>query len=81
MSTPAKRLAQYFHIHLVSDSTGETLVNIMKASVAQFDGVIPIEHLYALVRSERQMEKVVSAIAESPGMVIFNRRRENPAEA
>ena len=70
MSAP-KRLSQYFHIHLVSDSTGETLVNVMKASIAQFDGVIPIEHLYALVRSDRQMERVLSAISEAPGMVIF----------
>ena len=71
MSGTGRRLAQYFHIHLVSDSTGETLVNIMKASVAQFDAVIPIEHLYALVRSERQMDRVMNAITDAPGMVLF----------
>lgn len=68
---PARRMSLYFHIHLVSDSTGETLVNVMKASIAQFEGVIPIEHLYALVRSERQMERVLKSIEEAPGMVIF----------
>jgi regulator of PEP synthase PpsR (kinase-PPPase family) len=72
MSAPQHhRLSLYFHIHLVSDSTGETLVNVMKASIAQFDNVIPIEHLYALVRSERQLERVLKSIADAPGMVIF----------
>ncbi len=71
MSVPHPRLSLYFHIHLVSDSTGETLVNVMKASIAQFDNVIPIEHLYALVRSERQLERVLKSISEAPGMVIF----------
>ncbi|RZJ37008.1 MAG: phosphoenolpyruvate synthase regulatory protein, partial [Brevundimonas sp.] len=46
----ASRLATYFHVHLVSDSTGETLNAMAKAVVARFDGVIPIEHIYALVR-------------------------------
>jgi regulator of PEP synthase PpsR (kinase-PPPase family) len=71
MTPPHARLSLYFHIHLVSDSTGETLVNVMKASIAQFDNVIPIEHLYALVRSERQLERVLKSIEEAPGMVIF----------
>jgi hypothetical protein len=71
MIAPSARLALYFHIHLVSDSTGETLVNVMKASIAQFDNVIPIEHLYALVRSERQLERVLKSIEDAPGMVIF----------
>jgi len=69
-STPGP-MSLYFHIHLVSDSTGETLVNTMKASIAQFERVIPIEHLYALVRSERQLERVLSSIEDAPGMVIF----------
>ncbi len=71
MTAPQQRLSLYFHIHLVSDSTGETLVNVMKASIAQFDNVIPIEHLYALVRSERQLDRVLKSIADAPGMVIF----------
>ncbi|RYG01417.1 MAG: phosphoenolpyruvate synthase regulatory protein, partial [Caulobacteraceae bacterium] len=51
----ASRLATYFHVHLVSDSTGETLNALAKAVVARFEGIIPIEHIYALVRSEKQM--------------------------
>jgi regulator of PEP synthase PpsR (kinase-PPPase family) len=64
------RLATYFHVHLVSDSTGETLNAMAKAVVARFDGVIPIEHIYALVRSDKQMERVLEEVAASPGVVL-----------
>ena len=64
------RLATYFHVHLVSDSTGETLNAMAKAVIARFDGVIPIEHIYALVRSHRQMDQVMEAVAASPGVVL-----------
>ena len=64
------RLATYFHVHLVSDSTGETLNAMAKAVVARFDGVIPIEHIYALVRSHKQMERVLEEVAASPGVVL-----------
>lgn len=66
----ASRIATYFHVHLVSDSTGETLNAMAKAVVARFDGVIPIEHIYALVRSEKQMEEVLSEVSDAPGLVL-----------
>ncbi|MBX9574442.1 MAG: kinase/pyrophosphorylase [Caulobacteraceae bacterium] len=70
--TPTRpgRLATYFHVHLVSDSTGETLNAMAKAVVARFDGIIPIEHIYALVRSPRQMERVLEEIEAAPGVVL-----------
>ncbi len=64
------RLALYFHVHLVSDSTGETLNAMAKAVTARFDKVIPIEHIYALVRSPRQMERVLEEIRDAPGVVL-----------
>ncbi len=64
------RLATYFHVHLVSDSTGETLNAMAKAVTARFDGVIPIEHIYALVRSAKQMERVLAEVATAPGVVL-----------
>lgn len=66
----AVRLATYFHVHLVSDSTGETLNAMAKAVIARFDGVIPIEHIYALVRSPKQMERVLEEIEAAPGVVL-----------
>ena len=46
----------YFHVHMISDSTGETLMGVMRAAAAQFERGQPIEHLFALVRSPKQME-------------------------
>ena len=63
-------LATYFHVHLVSDSTGETLNAMAKAVCARFDAVLPIEHVYALVRSRRQLDRVLREIENAPGMVL-----------
>lgn len=59
------------HVHLVSDSTGETLGEVMRASVAQFENVELIEHLYALVRSPRQLERALEEIERAPGVVMY----------
>lgn len=66
-----QRLATYFNVHLVSDSTGETLAGVMRATCAQFDNIMPIEHSYFLVRSVRQLERVLEEIAGAPGVVMF----------
>ncbi len=68
--SPSPRLATYFHVHLVSDSTGETLNAMARAVCARFDDVLPIEHIYALVRSGRQLERVLAEIAGAPGVVL-----------
>ncbi len=70
MSGPAPRLATYFHVHLVSDSTGETLNAMGRAVAARFEDVLPIEHMYALVRSPRQLERVLKEIEAAPGLVL-----------
>lgn len=66
-----ERLATYFNVHLVSDSTGETLAGVMRATCAQFDDILPIEHSYFLVRSARQLERVMREIEAAPGVVMF----------
>lgn len=70
MPTSQLRLATYFHIHLVSDSTGETLNAMARAVCARFENVLPIEHIYALVRSQRQLDRALSDIEEAPGIVL-----------
>lgn len=67
---PAQRFATYFHVHLVSDSTGETLNALARAVCARFDDLMPIEHIYALVRSMRQLERALEDIEAAPGVVI-----------
>mgnify|MGYP003651509812 CR=1 FL=1 len=61
----------YFNVHLVSDSTGETLNAVMRAAAAQFENVTPLEHNYYLVRSERQLDRVSREIEAAPGVVWF----------
>jgi [pyruvate, water dikinase]-phosphate phosphotransferase / [pyruvate, water dikinase] kinase len=68
---PSEKLSTYFHLHLVSDATGETLNAVAKAAIAQFDSSIPIEHTYALVRTTRHLDRVLSQIEDMPGIVIY----------
>ncbi len=60
-----------FHLHLVSDATGETLNSVAKAALVQFEDVQPVEHLWTLVRSPKQLDAVVTGIETSPGLVLF----------
>ena len=61
----------YFHLHLVSDSTGETLIAVSRAAAAQYEGISAIEHVYPLVRSKAQLERVIAEIDVSPGIVLY----------
>ncbi len=59
------------HLHLLSDSTGETLENIAKAGLAQFEGVETIKHFWPMVRSQGHLDRILLEIAQRPGLVIF----------
>ncbi len=60
-----------FHIHLVSDATGETLHNVARACLAQFEGVPVQEHLWPLVRTETTLRLVLDHVRSHPGIVIY----------
>jgi regulator of PEP synthase PpsR (kinase-PPPase family) len=60
-----------YHLHLVSDATGETLNTVAKAVAAQFEGLSAREHIYSLVRTERQLRRAVDHIEAEPGVVFF----------
>jgi len=64
-------LARYFHVHLVSDSTGETLTTLLKATTSQFAAARPLQHIYALIRSRAQLERALAEIEASPGLVLY----------
>lgn len=64
-------MTQSFFLHLVSDSTGETLHGVARACVAQFEGVGAREKFWNLVRNETQMERVLKGIEQEPGPVLF----------
>ncbi|HEY0442485.1 MAG TPA: pyruvate, water dikinase regulatory protein [Xanthobacteraceae bacterium] len=65
------RNERFFHLHLVSDSTGETLITVARAAAAQYEQVFAVEHVYPLVRSPKQLERVIDQIEESPGIVLY----------
>jgi len=60
-----------FHLHLISDSTGETIDAVAKASLAQFAGADPVKHLWPLVRTVRQLARPLQEIEEKRGLVMF----------
>lgn len=60
-----------FHLHLISDSTGETVSSVSRAALAQFDDIEVDEHVWSLVRTKGQMEKVIDSIRKNPGVVMF----------
>lgn len=64
-------LPSYFHLHLVSDATGETLTMVAKAASVQYAQMRPIEHVHPLVRTPRQMERVMKEIEQAPGIVLY----------
>ena len=59
------------HLHLVSDATGETITSVGRACLVQFEGVDVVEHTWNLVRTKRQLEKVMAGIETNPGVVLF----------
>jgi len=61
----------FFHLHLVSDATGETLIAVSRAASSQYQGVSSIEHIYPLVRTQAQLDKAIAEIEAAPGMVLF----------
>lgn len=70
----------YFHLHLVSDSTGETLITVARAAVAQYEGIAAIEHVYPLVRSQTQLQRVINEIETAPGIVLYTLVEQDLAE-
>jgi regulator of PEP synthase PpsR (kinase-PPPase family) len=77
MKKPAQKLSpkpatpSYFHLHLVSDATGETLLAVGRAAAAQYATVSPIEHVYPLIRNQKQLDAALKEIEENPGIVLY----------
>lgn len=63
--------AEKFHLHLVSDATGETIHAVSRACIVQFEGVAVQEYHWNLIRSARQLELVIAGIAKRPGLVLY----------
>jgi regulator of PEP synthase PpsR (kinase-PPPase family) len=69
--TMPQKAASFFHLHMISDSTGETLTTVARAAAAQYANVHPVEHLYPAVRTMKQLERVLAEIEAEPGIVLY----------
>ncbi len=65
------------HLHLLSDSTGETLENVARAAIAQFEKVEPVRHFWPMVRSDQHLDRIIEELGRNPGLVLFT--LANPA--
>jgi regulator of PEP synthase PpsR (kinase-PPPase family) len=59
------------HLHLLSDSTGETLEMIAKAALSQFDDTEVVRHFWPMVRSQAHLERIIADIVANPGLVVY----------
>ena len=60
-----------FHLHLVSDATGETINSIVRACLVQFEDVAIEEHVWFLIRTQSQIQRVLDAVESDRGIVLF----------
>ncbi len=67
----------YFHLHLISDATGETLITVARAAAAQYTKVLPVEHVHPLVRTQKQLDRALADLEESPGIVLYTLLEDN----
>jgi regulator of PEP synthase PpsR (kinase-PPPase family) len=70
-----------FHLHMISDATGETLATIATAVRVQYAQVRAIEHLYPLVRSRRELDRVLKDVEATPGIVLYTLFNRELADA
>lgn len=61
----------FFHLHMISDATGETLITVARAAAAQYTEVRAVEHVHSMVRSTVQLDRVITALEEKPGIVLY----------
>jgi regulator of PEP synthase PpsR (kinase-PPPase family) len=60
-----------FHVHLVSDATGDTVHSVARACLVQFEGAEAIEHIWSMVRTKSQIDRVIAGVAANPGIVLY----------
>src|ERR1700690_630936 len=63
--------AGHFNLHLISDSTGETLITVARAATAQYAKMLPVEHVHPLIGTLKQLDRVLANVEETPGIVLY----------
>src|SRR6202142_3246611 len=79
-SLPMAQAPGYYHLHLISDATGETLITGARAAAAQYAKVLPVEHVHPLIRTQKQLDRALADLEESPGIGLYTPLEENLVE-
>ena len=66
-----KNRESFFHLHMISDATGETLITVARAAAAQYNAIRAIEHVYSMVRTPKQLDRIIADIEQLPGIVLY----------
>jgi regulator of PEP synthase PpsR (kinase-PPPase family) len=66
-----KNRESFFHLHMISDATGETLINVARAAAAQYSDIRAIEHLHSMVRTTKRLDRIITELEEEPGIVLY----------
>ncbi|HSF94311.1 MAG TPA: pyruvate, water dikinase regulatory protein [Thermohalobaculum sp.] len=62
--------ARTHHLHLISDSTGETVHALARAALAPFQDEVDVQlHLSVFLRSERDLKAAMALVKANPGPV------------
>ena len=61
----------FFHLHMISDATGETLITVGRAAAAQYTDVRPVEHLHSMIRTRKHLDAIIDALEAEPGIVLY----------
>ncbi len=59
------------NLHLISDSTGETLSSVARAVLSQFENIESKDFIWPLIRTKQQIEKIKESITQNPGIVMY----------
>lgn len=63
---------QKLHVYLVSDASGETVAAVGEAACRQFLSLEAVEYLWPLVRSKDQVDDLIRAILQNPGIILHS---------
>lgn len=65
-------MTKTFHLHLVSDASGEISELLARAVVAQLEDVKAERHMWNMVREQAQVDEVLAGVAAKPGFVFHS---------
>jgi regulator of PEP synthase PpsR (kinase-PPPase family) len=71
VSPKSQKSESFFHLHLVSDATGETLLAVGRAAAAQYATVSSVEHVFPLIRNQKQLNHALAEVEANPGVVLY----------